>query len=77
MTCFRWRIYIGPHPEYPFGDTSPAWDEERREVVESVLGELRNPTLDADARAACADLLKHLAFSSQHSATPKRLTAQS
>ncbi len=60
MTCFRWRIYIDPHSEYPFGDRSTAWEEERREVVESVLDELRNPALDADARAACADLLKHL-----------------
>jgi len=61
MTCFRWRIYISPRPEYPLGDRSGTWDDERREVVETVLAELRNPALDADGRAACAELLDHLA----------------
>lgn len=58
MTCFRWRIV--PRPEYPLGNRSPVWDDERRELVEAVLGELGNPALDADGRAACADLLNHL-----------------
>jgi len=62
MTCFRWRIYISPRPEYPVGDISGAWDDERREVVETVLGELRNPALDADGRVACAELLDHLGW---------------
>ena len=61
MTCFRWRICIPAQPEYRFWDRSTAWDDERREVVECVLGELRNPALDADGRAACTDLLNHLA----------------
>jgi hypothetical protein len=50
MTGFRWRIYI-----------PTTRDDERREVVESVLEELQNPALDAEGRAACAELLDHLA----------------
>ena len=60
MTCFRWRICIAPRPDYPLGDRSPAGDDERREVVETVLEELRDAALDTDGRAACADLLSHL-----------------
>jgi len=60
MTCYQWRICMAPRPEYPFGDRSPAWDDERREVLESVLGELQNPALDTEGRAACAALLTHL-----------------
>jgi hypothetical protein len=65
MTCFRWRILMAPQSVYSLGDRSLARDDERREVVEIVLGELRNPSLDADGRAACAALLTHVALSRQ------------
>ena len=34
--------------------------DERREVWQTVLRELRNPALDSEGRAACAALLEHL-----------------
>jgi hypothetical protein len=60
MTHCRLRIWIAPRPECPLGDSSSAWDDECRGVMESVLGELGNPALDADGGAACAYLLNHL-----------------
>ena len=61
MTCFRWRILILPQSAYPLGDRSAIWEQERREILESVIGELERPDLDAAGRAVCADLLKHIA----------------
>ena len=40
-------------------------DEERREVFDSVLQAMRIPEPDADRRAACAYLLRHLARTEQ------------
>jgi hypothetical protein len=37
------------------------WDEERREVFDSVLQAMRLREPDADRMAACAYLLRHLA----------------
>ena len=37
------------------------WDEERREVFDSVLQAVRIQEPDADRMAACAYLLRHLA----------------
>jgi hypothetical protein len=47
-----------PHPP---GRRAATWDEERREVFDSVLQALRLREPDADRMAACAYLLRHLA----------------
>jgi hypothetical protein len=54
----------GPHPAgYLPGSRSRAatWDQERREVFDSVLQAMRIREPDADRMAACAYLLRHLA----------------
>jgi len=60
MTCFRWRIVISHRPEYLLRNSSPAWEDERREVWQSVLDELTDPALDPHRRAVCGELLRHL-----------------
>jgi len=69
----RWPVYVvcwsqathrrrAAPREYLSGNS---WEAERREVLESVLSELRSPELDASGYAACADLLRHLAHGSE------------
>jgi hypothetical protein len=58
MRSFRLPIAMLPTPLRRARDS---FDEERQEVLESVLSHLRDPALDADGRAACVDLLCHLA----------------
>ena len=51
----------GYNPQAGSSAYSPALAEERREVFESVLNDLRTQPDDPDARAACRFLLRHLA----------------
>ncbi|HYW42870.1 MAG TPA: hypothetical protein VE959_08440 [Bryobacteraceae bacterium] len=47
---------------YPFGTRRAAFtfDEERREMLESVLEAMAGPQSDADRSVACRYLLRHL-----------------
>ena len=41
--------------------TNSSFDQERREVLESVMGALSSAVSDRDEMAACSYLLRHLA----------------
>ena len=54
----RWKIT----PDHPGRlNREPPWDEERREVLESVLQAMATTEPDPDRTAACRYLLRHLA----------------
>lgn len=61
LVVFRIAITPGPGLGYPLRDISETLEEERRELLDSVLEELRSQWLDPDCRAACQCLLAHLA----------------
>ena len=65
MTRLRTRLLVAPvsAPYHSLRDRSITGAQERREVLESIFEELRNPRGDADSREACAALLQHLARS--------------
>jgi len=57
------------HPEFAFTDrhlpgcTPTSLDEERRELLDSLLHALKTAEPDADRLAVCGGLLRHLASS--------------
>jgi hypothetical protein len=63
ITCYKMRLSVTPKPapKYPLGDSWKTWEYERREVLDSVAGQLQKTGADPDSLQVCVDLLRHLA----------------
>ena len=68
------RVVLTPRPlpEYHFGGRWSTWEQERGEVLESILDELAQPGVGAERKETCFHLLQHLAQSSCRSNSSSR-----